>query len=583
MRRPQTNSKFDRMRVLWAILLCALPVQSGCARWPDSPSTPLSKRVGQHVRDVQQTDLASLSTSRGVAIEDELDTVKKRRTSQPQSRPREHLDLTVATLRAETLRNNLDLDVTLLDPQLARTVVSEEEAKFDATIFGGVQYKRENTPPLNRDLVEFTSDTDDLDKKLVKLTQIEQTKEQLTFDAGIEVPLPTGGKVKLRNAFDEENKLQPQRFEQYVSSLKFSLSQPLLRGAGIEANTASIRIARLNAQAIDAKTKLNVIRILAAAEKVFWQVYGAQKTLDIRLKQYNLAFDNLELVRKRANQGLSAEIEIVRAEVGVAQRLESLIIAETDLRIKQRDLKRILNLDDVQLDSPTTVNISSSPQLLRFSFDRDQLAERALENRMEMLELELKLAADAIKIDLARNKALPLFVVDFEYGLLDRQGSHGSAWEGMWDFDNSGLAVGLRGEIPVTNNAREAQVRRAMLARVQRMSTRNQRELAIRQEVFDALDVLDQNWQRILAARQNVIVSGVNYEAELKQFEEGLRTMREVLEVLTQLGDAQLREIKAIVAYQVAQIDLAFATGTLLGYAGAGFSPIPMADAPPLP
>ena len=42
--------------------------------------------------------------------------------------------------------------------------------------------------------------------------------------------------------------------------------------------------------------------------------------------------------------------------------------------------------------------------------------------------------------------------------------------------------------------------------------------------------------------------------------------MTEVLEGLTRLGEAQIREVKAIVDYQVAQIDLAFATGTLLGY-----------------
>ncbi|GJM24542.1 MAG: hypothetical protein DHS20C16_09570 [Phycisphaerae bacterium] len=564
-------------RGLLPVLAIAITMHSGCASWQDGMDGPRRQRVSEYVRDIGQSNLATLSSTRGATIEDELESVKQRRSPTPKSPPKEHLDLTVATLRAETLRNNLDLNVVLVDPELAQTIVSEEEAKFDATIFGGVEYKRENTPRLDGDLVEFTSDTDELDKKLVKQTQVEQTKEKLSFDVGVEVPLPTGGKVKLRNAFDEQNKLEPQRFEQYVSSLKFSYSQPLLRDAGVRANTASIRMARLNAQAVNAKTKLNAIRILAGAEKIYWQAYGAQKTLEIRLQQYNLAFDNLELVRKRASEGLSAKIEIVRAEVGVAQRLESLIIAETELRIKQRQLKRVLNMPDVELDSETTMNTLSAPQLLRFSFNRQDLAQSALDNRMEMLELELKLAADAIKIDLARNKALPLFVVDFEYGLLDRQGSMGSAWEGMWDFDNSQFTVGLRGEIPVTNNAREARLRQAMLSRVQRMATRELRELAIRQEVFDALDILDQNWQRILAARQNVVVSGVNYEAELKQFEEGLRTMREVLEVLSQLGDAQLREMRAIVAYQIAQVDLAFATGTLLGYAGMGFDPIPFA------
>ena len=82
----------------------------------------------------------------------------------------------------------------------------------------------------------------------------------------------------------------------------------------------------------------------------------------------------------------------------------------------------------------------------------------------------------------------------------------------------------------------------------------------------DALDTTEQNWQRILVARQNVILAVLNYDAELKQFREGLRTMTEVLETLIRLGDAQLREVRAISDYQVSLIDLAFATGTLLGH-----------------
>jgi outer membrane protein TolC len=360
--------------------------------------------------------------------------------------------------------------------------------------------------------------------------------------------------------------------------MKFSFSQPLLRNAGINANIASIRVARLNTQSVSARTKLNAIRVLAGAEKAYWRLYGAQRMLDVRLQQYNLAFDNLELVRKRVEEGLSPNIEIVRAEVGVARRLEALIKAEATLRIQQRELKRILNRDDLPMESATSVEITSPPELLRYALESDALAQAALANRMELLELELKLAADALRVDLGRNRALPLFVVDFAYGILDRRGSFGTAWQGMWDFDNAELSVGVRGELPVTNEAREAQLRRAMIDRGQRMATRAQRELAIRQEVFDALDILNQNWQRILAARQNVIVSGVNYEAELTQFREGLRTMREVLEVLTELGDAQINEVRAIVAYQIAQIDLAFATGTLLGYARLDLTPIPLPE-----
>ena len=83
----------------------------------------------------------------------------------------------------------------------------------------------------------------------------------------------------------------------------------------------------------------------------------------------------------------------------------------------------------------------------------------------------------------------------------------------------------------------------------------------------------------IIAARQRVLVAGVNYDAERRQFEQGLRTMREVLESLADLGDAQLGEIRAIVDYQVGQIDLAFATGTLLGYSRVDLAPLDLPTA----
>ncbi len=68
-----------------------------------------------------------------------------------------------------------------------------------------------------------------------------------------------------------------------------------------------------------------------------------------------------------------------------------------------------------------------------------------------------------------------------------------------------------------------------------------------------------------------MLIAGINYEAELKQFNEGLRTMTEVLETLTRLGEAQIKEVRAVGDYQVSLVDTAYATGTLLGYSKLNF------------
>lgn len=553
----------------WQVWFIGLVSLSGCAL--DGLGRPDALVRTKEIRTV---DLRQAILDRRAAEETAI------APREPEVDSDEPLALTLPEVRQIALEQNLELRVELLDPLIAETRVSEEEAKFDATIMASARYKRSDLPALDDELVEFTSSAKELDKQIAKLTRLEQTKRDVAMELGIKAPLPTGGEITVKQEWDEQVKLEPQRFEQYVTGLRFSLSQPLLRNAGVGVNTASIRIAAYQQGIAGARTKLSAIRILAAAEKAYWRTYAAQQALRVRTQQYELAEQGLTLVNRRVEEGLSPEIETVRAELGVAERQEALIVAETAVRIQQRRLAALLNRGVVT--KPRSIIPRTDPLLTPLELNREQLIATALRERMELLELELELGADAVRVDFARNQTLPLFVLDFEYGLVDRNGSFGTAWDGMWDYDNNRLAVGIRGEIPVTNEARRARLRRAILARSQRLASVRQRELAVRQEVHETVDVLEQNWQRVLAARKSVAVAGTNYDAETRQFIAGTRTMREVLEALAILGDAQLREVGAIVDYQIAQIDVAFATGTLLGYARFGdMAPTKRIELPP--
>jgi outer membrane protein TolC len=469
----------------------------------------------------------------------------------------------------------LDLKIAKVDPKIAASVVSQEQAKFDDLIFARAKYTNKNTPAQNLDVVTFTpseASSPVLKGQVDKLTAVPQRSEILEMDAGVVIPLRTGAKVTFSMPFDEKKQSKGVASDQYQNALRFSISQPLLRDGGIDTNVAGIRIARYEQQAVDVRTRLQSIRVLAAVERSYWGLYIVWGELDVRRQQYENAADNLSMVKKRVAEGLTAAVEINRAEIGVAERLEALIIAETTLKIRQRQLKLLLNDPGLDLDSPTILIPETSPTLVEFKFDRKQLAQRALEGRLELLELELKLAADLTKIDYLRNQTLPMFMLDYTYGSLGRDtSSFGGAVDQTVSGNYSDWSLGMRMEIPLTNELRRAQLDRAVQERLQRLTSQQLRELTVRREIYDALDQVDQNWQRILAARQNVLLAGLNYDAELKQFREGLRTMTEVLENLTRLGEAQLREVRAIGDYQVSLIDLAFATGTLLGHSRVDF------------
>ena len=135
------------------------------------------------------------------------------------------------------------------------------------------------------------------------------------------------------------------------------------------------------------------------------------------------------------------------------------------------------------------------------------------------------------------------------------------------------LNIGVRAEIPIGNEILEARVNSAILTRLRRLATRDARKLAIQTEVYDTLDTLTQSWQRILAARLEAILAARTLAAEQRQFDVGLRTSIEVLDANARLADAQSREVQALGAYQIALVDLAFATGTSLGAAQIDWSP----------
>ncbi|WP_338655802.1 TolC family protein [Methylophilus sp. DW102] len=481
--------------------------------------------------------------------------------------PKQGPQLSIADVRQKALQNNLNLQVAKIDPTIAAQSLREEQAKFDQVIFAYAKYGQKDLPAMAGDKVILKSDNPALDSELVKLNPAAQNKEFWELETGIKVPLRTGGSVTLSAPLENYQSKGSLASDQYRSALRFSFSQPLLRNAGRQVNEASIRIAALDQDSAQLRTRLQSIRIVTMVDKAYWDLYEAWAALDVRRNQYEYASQNLAMVKRRVQEGLTAAIEVNRAEIGVADRMEALIIAETNLKLAQRQLQFLLNeLPEQGMTSLPWVP-STTPNLVKFEFDREKLLKDALDSRIELLDQELKLSADQLQIDYLQNQTLPMFTLDYQYGALSSSANRaGNIGQDLLNGQYNDWSVGLKFEMPVSNEARKAKLDKAIAQRMQRLTNKTLQALTVKREIHDALDKLEQNWQRILAARQQVMIAGYNYEAELKQFNEGLRTMTEVLETLTRLGEAQIKEIRAINDYQIALIDLTFATGTVLGY-----------------
>jgi outer membrane protein TolC len=144
-------------------------------------------------------------------------------------------------------------------------------------------------------------------------------------------------------------------------SLFFSISQPLLRNAGVEVNTASIRVAKLQGQITDSRTKLEALRILATSDRAYWNHYRAWRELEVRQQQYDLALLQLGRARARVAAGDAPEVEVFRAESGVGTTLENVILADAAVRTRQRDLKRLINDPSMPMSDGTAIVPATQP------------------------------------------------------------------------------------------------------------------------------------------------------------------------------------------------------------------------------
>ncbi len=544
MSKQIARARYRSILVLGLVLMTL----TGCLEYF---STDPPVRVRIEPERIRQIEALELKEAEGEPEEPVIDVNEE---------PAEEVTLTLEQCRALTLGNNLELKVQLINPAIAAERVSQERAKFESAFFSNASYSRTDTP--------------------TSTTLAGSRVDASNVDLGVRMPLRTGGtltfdmfdnRVKTNNIFSTLNPA-------YESDFSLSLSQPLLRNAGRYASTYSIRVAEYDRQIGDARTKLEVIRVLAAVDRVYWRLYAARMELDVRRQQYGLAEKLYEQAVRFVEAGDKAQVEIVRTEAGLAQQLEAIILAENSVRDRERELKRTLNKRGLGMQAPTEIVPATAPDPVRYDLNRRRLVNVAVENRMEMLELELQIAQDIATTDFLKNQALPLVTMDYRYNINGLGPTRDDSFDLLFDKRFEDHRIGFQLLVPLGNEAAKSQVQRALYQRRQRLASRDNRMALIELEVLNAIDQVEANWQRVLASRQRAILDGRLYKAEQRQFELGLQTSTDVLQAQATFADAQSAEIEALAEYQISLVDLAFATGTLMGAAKVEWEPLASSD-----
>jgi outer membrane protein TolC len=354
------------------------------------------------------------------------------------------------------------------------------------------------------------------------------------------------------------------------SSFEIGLTQPLLQGAGIQANAAAIVIARINTERSYFQFKDSVQELVRGVVDAYWSVVSARVDVWARQQQVHQATEAWERAQLRFRVGRVDVGEPSQARVALAGFNASLVTSESNLLNREAALRSLLGMPPVDRHAL----IPNTPLVLkRLHLDWEELIGLAEINRPDLIELKLILDADTQLLNQVRNQALPRLDALFLYRW---NGLEGEMLDGSRlrhrpaQFTDWTMAVNF--SVPVGMRESRASLRRQELNIARDRANLKQSLHQIVHQLALNVRNLDQFYAQYEAFRMTREAARINLERQRARYEKGGNAiLLDVLTAITSWGNAVSNEAQAIVQYNTELANLERQTGTILESHGVFF------------
>lgn len=364
--------------------------------------------------------------------------------------------------------------------------------------------------------------------------------------------------------------------------LQLAFSQPLLRDFGIDATRANVTIALRNQTLAETTLQESTIDVMSSAERNYWLLVSARAQVDVQQRALDLALELERTNRARVDVGQSPPLDLVAARAEVAQRRENLIVARTNARQAEDQLRTVI-LDQKRPDF-WSVRLEPADKVPPVGPlpDVDAAVRRALAQRTDLQRIRREMEISDTNILVAANETKPDLRLEANYltngaggTRLIRTGgfpgtitgeerlTYGSVLSQIFTLDYPTWTVGMTFSYPLGKSAAEANLARARLEKDQAAARLRSQELTAVRQVRDAALLMEQNQQRIETAQLSRELAEQRLEAEQKRFEVGMSTSFLVIQAQRDLAVARNNELQAYLDYQLAVI--AFETVQQIG------------------
>jgi outer membrane protein TolC len=449
---------------------------------------------------------------------------------------------------------------TIYDPAISATDIDDARSVFDPTLFINNNWIRTEQPrgvfapqsPTGARILGTRADDYDLSLGLSQRSLLGGTA---MFEHATNIGRFTPG-------------LFPLNPEQR-SATTLSYTQPLLRGAGVTANAAPIVIARINTERSYFQFKDSVQGLVRGVIEAYWAVVFAKIDVAATRQQVEQAEFTHKLAEANFRLGRKNIAEEAQTRSALANFKVSLIAAQANLLNREAALRNILGLPPT---APPRLELTTEPSKVRVEPRWEEITRLAQEMRPDLIELRLILEADQQTVLLANNQARPqLDAVMFHRW----NGLEGRTPTGVWIESSPGQftdwTLGVNFSVPLGLRKDRAGLRRAELLVKRDQANLDQGVHNTMHILAATLRNLAQFYEQYQAFEQARKAAQENLNVQLADFKAGRTIPLNVLQAISDLGNATSAQAQALAQYNTELANLERETGTILETHGVRF------------
>ena len=397
--------------------------------------------------------------------------------------------------------------------------------------------------------------------------------ENFTARVGVKKRFTTGTQVEFGSRFSRlsntlnrtsANALFTPEYETFTG---ITVTQPLLRGFGKDANLAAVKIARQRGAAQEVLTRVKAMNMLAEVASRYTDIVTADRVLAIH--QENIALAEQMLKRNKellaSKEGLVTDV--TTAELALYQRQDQFITSTADKIERVNTLFALIDREP-DLDGDTRFKPISNYFSAASVNDKRELIEYGRTRRLDLVYYQHVVETAKLNVVKAKDAGKAQLNVTGSAGLYGLDESADGAFGEAGGAQGTEWSLGLSLKMPLGRDgadaavdAAEAQVRQARLE-----LAKAQRTISL--EVDTACTRVEAARQRIATAKKAVELAQQRLQQEQELFEAGNGDFYRVVEQQQILGDARVNLVATEAALSKSVVAVWLAAGQIFDKLG---------------